>query len=71
MGIKEAKKVMNDFFKETTIHGLGQVRLAKKRKACVWLLFVATAVLICATQLSYILTEMKKREVIVNIKVSR
>ncbi len=71
MGVKEAEKILDDFFKETTIHGLGHIRLAKKTKACFWLLCTAAAVLFSVIHLSSIVSEIGKREVIVETKVRR
>ncbi len=69
MGVQEAKKVLDDFFKETTIHGLGQLRVAKKTKACLWLICTAAAALFCIVHLSFIVSEIRKREVVVKTKV--
>ncbi len=69
MGVKEARKVLDEYFKETTIHGLGQIRLARKTQACLWLLITAAAALFSAVQLSLIVSRIRKREVIINIKV--
>ncbi len=70
MGIEEAKKVLDDFFSETTFHGLGQVRLAKKTQACLWLLCTASAALFSVVQLSFVVSKIRKRDVIIKIKVS-
>ncbi len=69
MGIRDARKVLEAFFKTTTCHGLSQVRLSKKVQAVAWLMCALIMALFCLIQLMNIMGEYLKKEVIAKTEV--
>ncbi len=70
MGVREARKVLDDFLKNTSCNGINQIRISKKKKAIGWLSCTLMATLVCVFQLVNIVREVRKKDVMVQTLVS-
>ncbi len=65
----EVTKTVEEFCRQTSCHGLHQVRTSRKFKAFTWLVCTALAALCCGYQLLDIINEVKRRQVDVKLQV--
>ncbi len=65
MGVREARKILDDFLENTSCHGLNQIRISKKVQAVAWLTCSLIITVVCFVHLANIVKDLQKKDVIV------